>query len=109
MTDLNSVEGIEAALTEAPVRKARKVDQAALNEDMRKRAARQAAKEAAKLAAPEIVKARVLPMGDGKISMGQHIAGIGEVHYERGEVFEVERQIAEALEARGYVEIQDAK
>lgn len=89
-------------------RKARapKVDQATLNEELRKRAARQAAKEAVRMREPEIVTVRVLPLGADKISMGEHIAGIGELHYERGETFQVERSIAEALEARGFAEIQ---
>ena len=46
-------------------------------------------------------------MGDGKISMGKHAAGIGEAHYDKGETFGVGEDIAQALEARGFVEIQD--
>lgn len=55
----------------------------------------------------ELVNVRVLPLGDGKISMGQHVGGVGEVYYARGEVIsDVELPIAEALEARGFGEIQ---
>lgn len=74
--------------------------------DAVKRAAKQAAK--VKEAPQEIrrVKLRVLPMGDGKISMGVHVAGVGEAHYEKGEVIEhLEEPIAKALEQRGYGEI----
>jgi hypothetical protein len=75
-------------------------------EAARKRAARQAAKSSVQQAPDEVVQVRVLPMGADKISMGEHVAGIGEAHYERGEEFSVNRPIAEALQARGYVEIK---
>lgn len=83
-----------------------KADQADINADLRARAAKQAAKALVDAREAEMVTCRVLPMGDGKISMGQHITGIGEVHYERGEEFAVALPIAQALEARGYVEIK---
>jgi len=71
-----------------------------------KRAARQAAKTQVAPQQIKRVKARVLPMGDGKISMGVHIAGVGEAHYEKGEIIQdLEEPIAQALEARGYAEI----
>lgn len=84
-----------------------KVDQAEINDELRKRAARQAAKQAEALKAPEIVTCRVLKNGDGKVSTGQHVAGIGEVHYEKGETFQTIREIADELETRGFVEIQE--
>lgn len=89
-----------------PIRVADKVSRAEREAELRKKAARQAVKVA--VAAPEyaIVSCRVLPMGDSKISQGEHVAGIGEVHFEKGEVFSVREDIAKALEAKGYVEIQ---
>lgn len=56
----------------------------------------------------DLVECRVLPMGDGKVSMGVHIGGIGEAHYTRGEVFKINRHIAQRLEKKGYVEIAAA-
>jgi hypothetical protein len=71
-----------------------------------KRAARQAAKTKVAPQTIERVKVRVLPNGDGKISMGVHIAGVGEAHYERGEVIpNVLKDTAQDLEARGFAEI----
>lgn len=85
-------------------------EQAAKEEALRKRAARQAA---ARLQedAPPVVTAEcvVLPMGDGKISMGEHIAGLGTAHYEEGETFTVALPIAVALYDRGFVNFLDAK
>jgi len=74
-------------------------------EALKNRAARQAAIVAEKPEAIPIVQARVLPMGDGKISMGVHVPGVGEAHYERGETFSVIETVALALEDRGFVEI----
>ena len=75
---------------------------------LRAKAARQAAKEQAQAQAPKIVRCRVLKAGDGKISTGQHVAGVGEVHFERGEEFDCAERTALLLEDRGYVEIEDA-
>jgi len=74
-------------------------------EALKNRAARQAAVVAEKPEAIPVVQARVLPMGDGKISMGIHIPGVGEAHYERGETFSIIETVAMALEDRGFVEI----
>lgn len=74
-------------------------------EALKNRAARQAAIVAEKPENIPIVQARVLPMGDGKISMGIHVPGVGEAHYERGETFSVIETVALALEDRGFVEI----
>lgn len=78
----------------------------ALEQEMRKRAARQAAGALANPQAVEKVRVRVLKLGDGKIAMGVHIAGIGDAHYERGEQFDIELPIAQSLEDKGYVEIE---
>lgn len=78
-------------------------------EALRKRAARQAAQV---LQSPEVipmVTCTVLPMGDGKISMGQHVGGLGEAHYEEGETFDVILPVALTLYRRGFVNFPDAK
>jgi hypothetical protein len=74
-------------------------------EALKNRAARQAAVVQATPEVIPIVQARVLPMGDGKISMGVHVPGVGEAHYERGETFSVIETVAISLEDRGFVEI----
>lgn len=63
---------------------------------------------AEEIAAPEhpIVTVRVLKKGDGKISTGDHDKRGGEVVYEYGETFPIAQDIAQALEDRGYAEIQ---
>lgn len=77
---------------------------------IRKRAARQAAAKLGEEAEVPKVAARVLPLGDGKVSMGLHIAGIGEAFYEKGETIPgVPEPIARDLEAKGYVEIVAVK
>jgi pyrimidine deaminase RibD-like protein len=81
-----------------------KQSRAEQNAELRAKAARQAAKN---LTAPEpdtIVTCTVLHKGDGKISTGQHVAGIGEVHYEKGETFSAPLPAAEELRERGYVD-----
>ena len=78
-------------------------------ESLKKRAARQAAKVAQGPQDVPAVECTVLPMGDGKISMGQHVGGMGEVHYEEGETFRAELPTAEALKARGYVNFKAPK
>lgn len=78
-------------------------------EALKKRAAKQAARREL---APEIhpvVECVVLPMGDGKISMGEHIAGLGTAHYEEGETFPIELPIAISLYDRGFVNFEGAK
>jgi hypothetical protein len=51
------------------------------------------------------VTCRVLPLGDGLISQGEHAAGLGDGYFDREERFEVAEDIAQALETRGFVEI----
>lgn len=79
----------------------------AKEEALRKRAARQAAAKLKEDAPPpDVVSCRVLKAGDGRVSMGIHIAGVGDAFYERGETFKIERSIAADLEDRGLVEIE---
>ena len=78
-------------------------------EALKKRAAKQAAKrELAPDVHPE-VECVVVPMGDGKISMGEHIAGLGTAHYEEGETFTVIMPIAISLYERGFVNFDGGK
>lgn len=74
---------------------------------VRQRAARQAANVAVDQPPPTIVKVRVTKMGAGKVSMGVHVPGVGDAFYEKDEMPEFELSIAQSLEDRGYVEIQD--
>ena len=83
-------------------------NEAAAEESAKKRAARQAAKVEVAQDTPPNVTVRVLKKGAEKISMGIHVAGIGEAHYDHGETFEVALPIAEALEERGFVEVVPA-
>lgn len=57
----------------------------------------------------EMVEVRVLPKGDGQISNGEHDPEGGDLVYERGDVFTVAKPIAEALEERGFAEIQQGE
>lgn len=69
------------------------------------------ADDAACDAAQQAVSVRVLPQGANRIYTGERDDMAVEPAdrfptYDRGAVFEVERGVAEALEARGLVEIQ---
>jgi hypothetical protein len=76
---------------------------------LKKRAAKQAAKrELAPTVHPEVV-CTVLPMGDGRISMGEHVAGLGTAHYEEGETFGTALPVALNLYLRGFVNFDGAK
>lgn len=78
-------------------------------EALKKRAAKQASKrELAPEVIPE-VHCTVLPLGDGKISMGQHVAGLGEVHFEEGETFTSPLPTAVLHYERGYVSFEGAR
>jgi hypothetical protein len=76
---------------------------------LKKRAARQAAKALVEQKDIPFVECTVLPMGDGKISMGEHVGGLGEVHYEEGETFTIQLPVAVALFDRGYVNFEGAR
>lgn len=80
-------------------------------DDAAKRAAKVAALRAAKLAhtnpvGEPNVKVRVTKMGNGQVSMGEHVNGLGDLTYDHGETPELPLSIAEELEKRGFVEIQ---
>jgi hypothetical protein len=78
-------------------------------EALKKRAAKQAAKRELAPDTVEQVECTVLPLGDGHISMGQHIAGLGEAHYEEGEAFTCDLPIAIQHYVRGWVQFPGAR
>jgi pyrimidine deaminase RibD-like protein len=85
-------------------------ERAAHEEALRKRAARQAAARIDGEVVPDpVVECVVLPQGDGKISMGEHIGGLGTAHYEEGEKFSIAVPVAVSLYDRGYVNFEGAK
>lgn len=51
------------------------------------------------------VMVRVLKKGVGNISTGQHISGVGEVHFAKDDQFQCARETADVFEDRGWVEI----
>lgn len=55
----------------------------------------------------EMVTVRITKKGDGKVSNGNHIATLGDEYFDTGETPMLPRDTAEALEERGFVEIQD--
>lgn len=78
-------------------------------EAMKKRAARQAAKR--ELAPDDVsqVLCTVLPLGDGRISMGEHVPGLGTVHFDEGETFTIDLPIAVQHYVRGWVSFEGAR
>ena len=50
------------------------------------------------------VTVTVTKAGDGKISTGEHVAGVGDVTYKRGDKFQCSPETAAALEERHFVE-----
>ena len=52
------------------------------------------------------VKVRITRLGGGKVSTGVHVAVEGEVMAEAGAILTVPEDVAEALEARGFAEVQ---
>ena len=98
----------------SPVRQA--LEDAKLREEAEERARLERARNAALAgvtALPvdmgELVPCRVLPMGANKVSMGVHIAGVGEALYDRGAELDAPAKIARELELRGFVEIMPAR
>lgn len=78
-------------------------------EALKKRAAKQASKRELAPEVEEVVECTVLPLGDGRISMGQHVASLGEVHYEEAETFPCAVSIAVRHYVRGWVSFEGAK
>lgn len=78
-------------------------------EAMRKRAARQAARDHSDPVDLPTVQVTILPMGDGKVSMGEHFAALGDAHYEEGETPTFILPVAVTLYDKGYVNFEGAK
>jgi hypothetical protein len=60
---------------------------------------------ARELTPEDFVWVTVRTKGAGKISMGEHVPPYGEVHYEKGERFEVPLNVARIYDERGWVDI----
>lgn len=56
---------------------------------------------------PGYVWVRVTKAGDGQISTGEYLPGHGNLTYSRGDRFQHPRPLAEVLEERHFVEIDD--
>ena len=54
-----------------------------------------------------VVPLRITKFGGGKVSTGRHLAGTGDEYFAAGAVAELPREVALALERRGFGEIQD--
>jgi hypothetical protein len=52
-----------------------------------------------------LVKVRVTKFGYGHVSTGEHIPGHGDKLADANSVLEVDKSVAEQLEAKGYAEI----
>ena len=52
------------------------------------------------------VKVRVTRLGAGKVSTGVHVAVAGEAMAQAGDMLTLPKAVADALEARGFAEIQ---
>lgn len=76
---------------------------------LKKRAARQAARVTAAEQDIPNVECTILPMGDGQVSMGQHVGGFGDAHYEAEETATLPLPVAVALFDRGYVNFEGGK
>lgn len=53
-----------------------------------------------------LVSLRITKFGDGKVSTGRHLAGTGDEFFAAGAVAQLPRDVALALEQRGFGEIQ---
>lgn len=88
-----------------PPTEAQKREMAEIEAKKRIKAAKQASKIAKDAEAPVLKHCKVLHLGDGRISTGEHVAGIGEVHYEEDETFEVVEGTADKYKSLGWVQI----
>lgn len=67
-----------------------------------------ALRQAAALEDAGKVTVRVTKKGDGKLSKGIHVPGVGDLTHPAGAELRMGKAVAEELEERGFVEIQDA-
>lgn len=49
---------------------------------------------------------KVTKFGQGHVSSGEHLANQGDKMVAAGDIIEVDKSVADALEAKGYAEIQ---
>lgn len=52
------------------------------------------------------VTVRVTKFGAGKVSTGEYVVSVGNLYHEAGDMISVPREVGEALEKRGFGEIQ---
>jgi hypothetical protein len=57
----------------------------------------------------ELVHLRVTEFGDGKLSTGKHISGLGDEVFEKDDLLTVTADLAVSLRAKGYCEIAKGK
>lgn len=69
------------------------------------KARKEAAAQIARTAPIHTVVARVTKFGDGMISTGEHVPGLGDLCFDANERPTLPRTVAEALELQGLVEI----
>ena len=55
------------------------------------------------------VSVRVTKKGDGKLSKGIHVPGVGDLTHPQGTILKMNKDVALQLEDRGFVEIQDGE
>lgn len=55
------------------------------------------------------VNVRITKLGDGEVSTGEHLSGEGDLMHEKGDIVSLPRQVAMALEVKGFAEIEEAK
>jgi hypothetical protein len=56
---------------------------------------------------PQTVWATVRQRGAGKISMGEHIAAVGDVYFDKGERVELPLDVARVYEDRAWIDIDE--
>lgn len=54
----------------------------------------------------DTVLVTVTKFGAGKVSTGEHVAGVGDVLAKRGDILEVAKHVAGSLEAKGFAETE---
>jgi hypothetical protein len=94
-----SIEKLREAVDEAEARERQRI----ATDARLSRAAK--ARAAAENAVIPMARVRITKAGDGRISCGQHIAGQGDLTYEKGEIADVPQTAAMAFEGRGWAEI----
>lgn len=73
----------------------------------RAKAIRDAKTDGERTAPTNTVTVRILPLGDGMVSTGEHVAGMGDVTFEHRDTTALALTVAEELQRQGYAEILD--